>query len=140
MADDLIQLGGNASGSSSSSSVSDCTASAMEKHKNHGQPQEEEEGGRTHSDENDVSSKQGKLDLVLGKMSTTSLDSVASESLLEELLGDIRRSRTASLASTPTFVSSEYETDCVRDVGRSEAELQGMGKSFSSSGRLLVPG
>lgn len=77
-------------------------------------------------------SKPGKLGLVLGKKaalsisSTDSYSSIDGESLLEELLDDIRRSRTTSLASTPTFVSSDYETD-VRDCGRSEAELRGMG-------------
>ena len=73
-----------------------------------------------------------KLDLSLGKkaaaLSVSSLDSCTSESLLEELLFNIRRSRPASLASTPTFGSSDYETDCVRDCGRSEAELRGMGE------------
>ena len=124
MAEDLIQLDGNAS--ASSPSVSDSAASAAEE-------EERSEAGETrptpHSGkDNDVTTRRGKLEL-LGKISTVSLDSSGSESLLEELLGDIRRSRTASLASTPTFVSSEYETDCVRDVGRSEAELQGMGES-----------
>lgn len=76
--------------------------------------------------------KPGKLGLILGKKSALSISSdsyssIDGESLLEELLDDIRRSRTASLASTPTFVSSDYETD-VRDCGRSEAELRAMGK------------
>ena len=122
MADDLIQLEGSAS--ASSPSVSDSAASAAEEEKNGGT-------GETHRKDDDVS-RRGKLEL-LGKMSTVSLDSSASESLLEELLGDIRRSRTVSLASTPTFVSSEYETDCVRDVGRSEAELQGMGEPYRTA-------
>ena len=73
----------------------------------------------------------------------SSLDSSASESLLEELLCDIRRSRPASLASTPTFLScsergSDCETDCVRDCGRSEAELKGMGESVTSPQSQLV--
>lgn len=86
--------------------------------------------------------KPGKLGLILGKKTALSLSSADScssiegESLLEELLGDIRRSRTASLASTPTFVSSDYETD-VRDCGRSEAELRGMGKNFTVALRCM---
>lgn len=75
--------------------------------------------------------KPGKLGLILSKKTALSINSdsyssIDGESLLEELLGDIRRSRTTSLASTPTFVSSDYETD-VRDCGRSEAELRAMG-------------
>ena len=77
-----------------------------------------------------------KLALALEKkragLSVSSLDSSTSESLLEELLCDIRRSRPASLASTPTFPSSDCETDCARDSGRSEAELKGMGESSDS--------
>lgn len=112
MADDLIQLGGSASNS---------TASIEEEKSEEKVEKECDEG------------KPVKFNLILGKkaaLSVSSLDSYAStdgESLLEELLGDIRRSRTASLASTPTFASSECETDGVRDCGRSEAELKGMG-------------
>ena len=84
----------------------------------------------------DKDNRRPKLDLVLGKktagLSVSSLDSSASESLLEELLCDIRRSRPASLASTPTFASSDYETDCARDCGRSEAELKGMGEQLGT--------
>lgn len=71
------------------------------------------------------------------KSTSSSLDSYPStdgESLLDELLGDIRRSRTTSLASTPTHVSSDCDTDCVRDCGRSEAELNGMSKWYRTVG------
>lgn len=68
---------------------------------------------------------------IRAKSTSSSLDSYPStdgESLLDELLGDIRRSRTTSLASTPTHVSSDCDMDGVRDCGRSEAELKGMSK------------
>ena len=66
------------------------------------------------------------------KSNSSSLDSNTSadggESLLDELLQDIRRSRTTSVASTPTHMSSDcdfdVETDGARDCGRSEAELR----------------
>ena len=53
--------------------------------------------------------------------------------ILDELLDGIRRSRTASLASTPTQISSDCENESVLQfnegrVRRSEAELRGMGK------------
>ena len=114
-------------------SLSDSTASTVE---------EEKEGGEVSKCEKQ-DDMPAKLDLGLGKraaaaLSTSSLDSSASESLLEELLGDIRRSHTASLASTPTFVSSDYETDGVRDCGRSEAELRAMGKLVSSISGISI--
>ena len=49
--------------------------------------------------------------------------------ILDELLDDIRRSRTTSQASTPTQLSSDCENESVFqcDEGRrSEAELRGM--------------
>ena len=115
MADDLIQVNGIGGGGS----TSDSTNSA-----------EDERNGEKATREG-VKDTPRKLNLSLTKkVSSGSLDnsSIDGESLLEELLGDIRRSRTTSLASTPTFASSDYETDCVRDCGRSEAELKGMGK------------
>ena len=122
MADDLTRVNGVGGGGS----TSDSTNSAEEE-------RDGEKAARGCEKHAPV-----KLSLSLGKKASTgSLDnsSIDGESLLEELLGDIRRSRTASLASTPTFASSEYETDCVRDCGRSEAELKGMGKrnAISSS-------
>ena len=109
--EDLIQLGGTAR-------------------------EEEEKEGETVGRDFEEKDKPAKLSLALKVKSlshSSSLDSYPStdgESLLDELLGDIRRCRTASLASTPTFVSSDYEieTDGVRDSGRSEAELKGMGE------------
>lgn len=118
MTEDLIQLGRSGSGSSASDGSG---SAAEEERKTEGEKQDDH--------------GQDKLRFVLGKkaaLSVSSLDSSASESLLEELLGDIRRSRPASLASTPTFVSSDYETDGVRDCGRSEAELKGMGEAVLS--------
>jgi hypothetical protein len=117
--------------SSCGSSMSDSGASAASE-------EAEDGGGRENEKDPDkeTAARRPKLDLVLrkksGGLSVSSLDSSASESLLEELLCDIRRSRPASLASTPTFLScsergSDCETDCVRDCGRSEAELKGMG-------------
>lgn len=56
----------------------------------------------------------------------------STDCLLNELLGDIRRSRTTSLASTPTNISSDYETENVFDVkNRSEAELWKLGELLS---------
>ena len=58
----------------------------------------------------------------------------STDCLLNELLGDIRRSRTTSLASTPTNISSDYETENVFDVkNRSEFELRKMGEWFGDS-------
>lgn len=101
-----------------------------------------EEGGEGaregEKDPDKQEARRPKLALILGKknagLSVSSLDSSTSDSLLEELLCNIRRSRPASVASTPTFLScsdrgSDCETDCVRDCGRSEAELKGMGES-----------
>ena len=54
----------------------------------------------------------------------------STDCLLKELLGDIRRSRTTSLASTPTNVSSDYEMENVFDMkNRSEAGLRSLGAS-----------
>lgn len=80
-----------------------------------------------------------KLELVgvgLGLAAT-----VSRESLLDELLGDIRRSCATSLASTPTMVSlSEGEGENVFEcrLRRSEAELGTLGKleSWSKASQL----
>ena len=49
--------------------------------------------------------------------------------ILDELLDDIRRPRTTSIASTPTLTSSDYENESVLEEGRrSEAELRQMGE------------
>ena len=56
---------------------------------------------------------------------------ISRESLLDELLGDIRRSCATSLASTPTMVSlSEGEGENVFEcrLRRSEAELRTLGE------------
>ena len=85
--------------------------------------------GGEEKEREDENSKVLSLGKKIPLSNSSSLDSYPStdgESLLDELLGDIRRSRTASLASTPTFVSSEGEVDGVRDCGRSEAELRSM--------------
>ena len=72
-----------------------------------------------------------KLELAnieLGLMATTS-----RESLLDELLGDIRRSCGTSLASTPTTMVSLSEGETENNVfecrlRRSEAELRSLGE------------
>lgn len=55
----------------------------------------------------------------------------STDSLLDELLCDIRRSRTTSLASTPTIVSSDGENE--RGAGtatRREGELREMSEWY----------
>ena len=72
------------------------------------------------------------------ELSNAQLDlstATSRESLLDELLGDIRRSCPTSLASTPTMVSySEGEGESVFDykLKRSETELAAMGQSVRS--------
>ena len=65
-------------------------------------------------------------------LSSANTDTVSRESLLDELLGDIRRSCATSLASTPTMVSlSEGEGENVFEcrLRRSEAELRTLGEA-----------
>lgn len=73
----------------------------------------------------------GSLKLDLDKMELNLTATVSRESLLDELLGDIRRSCATSLASTPTMVSlSEGEGENVFEcrLRRSEAELRTLGE------------
>lgn len=71
------------------------------------------------------------LKLELDKIGLNLEATVSRESLLDELLGDIRRSCATSLASTPTMVSlSEGEGENVFEcrLRRSEAELRTLGE------------
>ncbi len=76
----------------------------------------------------------GQLSLPMRQSSLSdypSADTGDSLLILDELLDDIRRSRTASLASTPTQLSSDCENESViqcEEGRRSEAELRGMGE------------
>lgn len=63
---------------------------------------------------------------------TIKLDTYPStDPLLDELLGDIRKSCATSLASTPTLVSSDGDRDSIFEckLRRSEAELRSLGRS-----------
>ena len=54
----------------------------------------------------------------------------SADNLLDELLGDIRRSRTASLASSPSAFSSDCENDPFEPRNQTAAELRRMGKLY----------
>lgn len=84
----------------------------------------------------DIDSPQSiDLDKTPDRMLTMRLDSYPNtDPLLDELLGDIRRSVGTSLASTPTLVSSDGDRgDSVFEckLRRSEAELRTLGKEFA---------